>query len=160
MGANRTGKREREARNRHKRCMATVQIDGVWLTLKLGRKKENALSQSDKLRPRLGNVTLFDYLSPSHRVAPWAVPVADSRTPVQTDEGDANVSEPGAIPAHSHQELNFMFTSQDKLIAHALGVALEDEAPDFLAVCRWLEKARGMELMLLLYLALRRLVSL
>lgn len=92
MASNRTGKREREARNQHKRCMATVQIDGVWLTLKLGRKKENAFSRSDKLRRRLGNVTMFDYLSPSHRVAPWAVPVADSRKPVKKDEGDANVS--------------------------------------------------------------------
>jgi hypothetical protein len=74
--------------------MATLQIDGVWLTLKLGRKKDHALSQSDKLRSRLGNVTLHDYLSPSCRLAPWAVSVADSRKPLKTDEGDANVSEP------------------------------------------------------------------
>jgi len=92
MGANRAGKRERQARNQHKRCMATLQIDGVWLTLKVGRKIDSRISRSDS--PRFGNVKTFDYLSPSHRLAPWAVPVADSRTSLKTDEGDANVSEP------------------------------------------------------------------
>jgi hypothetical protein len=93
MGANRAGKREREARNRHKRCRATAQIDGVELTLKLGRKKEHSFSLSESIH-FTGNCRVFDYLSPAHQVAPWAVPVADSRKPVKTDEGDAHVSEP------------------------------------------------------------------
>lgn len=85
--ANRTGKREREARNRHKRCMATVLIGGERLTLKLGRKKVVSLMRSAVCQ---GGV--FDFLSPSHRLAPWAVPVADSRKSARKDEGDANVS--------------------------------------------------------------------
>ena len=87
---NRTGKREREARNRHKRCRATLQIGGVELTLKLGRKKDKALMRSDN--PAFGNWAVHDYLSPAHSIASWAVPVADSRKPVKKDEGDALVS--------------------------------------------------------------------
>ena len=91
MAANRAGKREREARNRHKRCRVTLQIDGVEQTLKLGRKKVKSLSRSDS--PHFdGNSIMFDYLSPTHKVAPWAVPVADSRKSVKKDEGDALVS--------------------------------------------------------------------
>lgn len=90
MSANRAGKREREARNRHKRCMATLQIDGEWQTLKLGRKKNRALMRSDS--SKLGSFRVSDYSSPSHNVASWAVPVADSRKSAKKDEGDANVS--------------------------------------------------------------------
>jgi hypothetical protein len=75
----------------------TLQIDGVELTLKLGRKKDRSLSRSDN--PIFGNYRIHDYLSPAHSVAPWAVPVADSRKPVKTDEGDALVSEQVSRPA-------------------------------------------------------------
>jgi hypothetical protein len=92
MSANRSGKREREARNLSKRCRVTLQLNGVGLTLKLGRKKAHSLCQSESLVDT-GNGMCFDYLSPPHQVASWAVPVADSRTPVKTDEGDAHVSE-------------------------------------------------------------------
>jgi hypothetical protein len=100
MSANRAGKREREARNsRKQRCRVTTQLDGVELTLKLGRKKENAFSRSKSVEMRTrnesgGRYTVYDYSSPPHQLAPWAVPVADSRKPVKTDEGDAHVSEP------------------------------------------------------------------
>lgn len=94
---NRTGKREREARNRHKRCRATLPIDGVVRTLKLGRKKDRSLSRSDS--PALGFPRTHDYLSPAHGLAPWAVPVADSRKPVKTDERDEHVSEQVSSPA-------------------------------------------------------------
>jgi hypothetical protein len=87
MMTNRTGKREREARNRQKRCMATVQIGGVSLTLKLGRKKCSAL-----IRSSVCQGGTWDYLSPSHKLAPWAVPVVDSRKPTKKDEGEDYVS--------------------------------------------------------------------
>lgn len=95
--SNRTGKREREARNRHKRCMATVRIGGEWQTLKLGRKKAQALMLS--LVCDRGEIQSYDYLSPRHNMDVRAVPVADSRTPAKTDEGDANVSEQVSSPA-------------------------------------------------------------
>ena len=85
MGANRAGKREREARNLTKRCRVTAQISGVRVTLKLGRKKENSFHRSESI-DLTGNCQLFDYLTPAHQVAPWAVPVADSRKPVKKDE--------------------------------------------------------------------------
>jgi hypothetical protein len=80
---NRTGKREREARNRRKRSRVTLQIGGVVRTLKLGRKKDCAL-----LMASLGKheVRVHDYLSPAHNVVNAAVPVADSRKPVTKDE--------------------------------------------------------------------------
>ena len=53
-----------------------------------------------------------------------------------------------------------MFTSEDKLFAHGLGVKIEEEGPDFVAVCRWAQKAKGTDLALLLYVLLRRLVQL
>jgi len=87
---NRAGKREREARNRHKRCRATLQIGGVGLTLKLGRKKEMALMRSNNAS--FSGPTVLDFISASHRVASWAVPVADSRKPAKKDEGEAHVS--------------------------------------------------------------------
>jgi len=71
--------------------MATLQIGGEWQTLKLGRKKAAQLCRSDN--PVFGNMRTLDYMSPSHKLAPWAVPVVDSRKPAKTDEGDANVSE-------------------------------------------------------------------
>lgn len=68
--------------------MATVQIRGARQTLKLGRKKVASL-----MRGSLCQGGSFDYLSPSHKLAPWAVPVVDSRKPAKTDEGVADVSE-------------------------------------------------------------------
>lgn len=67
--------------------MATVQIRGARQTLKLGRKKVLSL-----LRGSLCQGGTFDSLSPSHRLAPWAVPVVDSRKPIKTDEGVDDVS--------------------------------------------------------------------
>ena len=93
--SNRIGKREREARRRHKRCRVTAQIAGVGLTLKLGRKKCGSFMMSKLVdRRRTDQTTVYDYMSPPHTMAPWAVPVADSRTSVKTDEGDTHVSEP------------------------------------------------------------------
>src|ERR1700691_167381 len=106
MGANRAGKREREARNSRKfRGRVTTQLDGVGLTLKLGRKKQNAFSRSKNIAARVSNCIVYDYVSPPHQLAPWAVPVADSRKPVKTDEGDTHVSEPSvgsdSRPSHN-----------------------------------------------------------
>jgi hypothetical protein len=70
--------------------MATLQIGGEWQTLKLGRKKDRSLSRSKNRG--FGNLRLHDYLSPSHQIAAWAVPVADSRTSAKKVEGDANVT--------------------------------------------------------------------
>jgi len=67
--------------------MATVLIRGEWQTRKVGRKKASRLMASSICRNGC-----FDYLSPSHKLAPWAVPVADSRSSLKKDEGDANVS--------------------------------------------------------------------
>jgi hypothetical protein len=64
----------------------TLQICGVDQTLKLGHKKDMALSRSDSRA--FGGIRVHDYLSPAHNVAPWAVPVADSRTPVNKVGGD------------------------------------------------------------------------
>ena len=70
-----------------KRCRATLQIGGERQTLKLGRKKCSALMRSTSTN--LGGHQVFDYMSPAHGIASWAVPVADSRTLVKTDVGDA-----------------------------------------------------------------------
>lgn len=100
--ANRTGKREREARNRHKRCRVTLQICGVVRTLKLGRKKDRSISRSDN--PDFdGTTVVHDYLSPAHQVASWAVPVADSRKPVETDERAGHVSEAVTNPPRAFE---------------------------------------------------------
>jgi len=48
--SNRAGKREREARNRHKRGSTSALIGGDWVTLKLGRKK-SASYYWGRLRP-------------------------------------------------------------------------------------------------------------
>ena len=83
--SNRAGKSERQARSRHKRCRVTLQIYGVRLTLKVGRKKSKSIMRSDS--PKFdGTCTVWDYLSPPHGLAEWAVPVVDSRKPVKKDE--------------------------------------------------------------------------
>lgn len=69
-----------------KRCRATLRIGGERQTLKLGRKKVITLMRSKNPALHGG---CFDYMSPAHGVASWAVPVADSRTSVETNVGDA-----------------------------------------------------------------------
>ena len=65
--------------------------------MKLGRKKDLAVSRSQS--PHFdGNVRVHDYLSPAHGLAVWAVPVADSRKPVKTDERESYVSDTVANP--------------------------------------------------------------
>ena len=76
--ANRAGKREREARKRHKRggigTMFVTPTGREWLTLKLGHRKTFAVLSSSAV----GFIQ-----ARGHSVA--AVPVDDSRKPVKTD---------------------------------------------------------------------------
>ena len=84
---NRTGKREREARNRHKRCRVTLLIGGVPRTLKLGRKKEHALSMASL---GAGEIRVHDYLPPRHNDVNAAVPVALMSKASQNSQGEAD----------------------------------------------------------------------
>ncbi len=77
---NRRGKREREARNRHKRVIVHTRIGAEWATLKLGRKK-------------LGSWYRRDFL------------VADSRKPVGKRRMSAQRSAAGAIPARPTEQI-------------------------------------------------------
>ena len=65
------------------------------MTLKLGRKKTRSLMRKD-----LSGTSVFDYMSSPHGTAEWAVPVADSRTPVKTDERASYVSDPANPGRH------------------------------------------------------------
>lgn len=53
-----------------------------------------------------------------------------------------------------------MFTAEDKLFARGLGVSLEDDLPDFVAVCRYVQKAKPADLLLLCYVVVRRFLPL
>src|SRR3990167_6846897 len=89
----RIGKREREARNRHKRGTCTHMIptpSGLeWSTVKLGNRKSSAywhctLSSNSRKHCRLG--------------------VDDAESRSKSDEGETNVSQPISSPARRRPE--------------------------------------------------------
>ena len=98
----RTGKREREARNRSKRGYVYAELQGgtVVLPLKLGRKKARAFGRST----RWSGPGLFCY--GSTKIPEWAmtaVPVADAERRAGGDQGE----EPADSPPLRHTHISF-----------------------------------------------------